>query len=651
MKDIIQFGLAVIFLSVPARAFAGESDEAEFFNLERASLEESLNIKTSVASMSRMKLRETPGLVTVISREEIQASGARDLIDVLRMVPEFEFGVDVQGNLGIGVRGNWANEGKALLMWDGQVYNEPLYSTLQFARFPVDQIEQIEIIKGPGSVIYGGYAELAVIDIKTRSPAGLNGSEAYAAYGQGRARERDYTGYSFGKVLDGGTEVSAKAFWGEGQRSDRRYSDLSGGSYGMNGNSDLHAKTLNISAEKDGASARLILDGYYMRDRDQFTEILSTGPSKVAFPSVFAEAKYSWQPDESLRVEPKFNFNRTRAWLEEDDYFRYDKTTERVTAALTAFYHPGQYADLLAGSEYFHDAVNVGAATAPESQYPGGKDGVQYDNYAFFGQGSFPLGFANLTAGARYDKHSQYGASIVPRLAATRLAGDFNFKAIYSQAFHAPSIENMRLNPGIKPEKADSGEFEAGYKASETVFISANLFDTVIKDPIIYTYIGSSETYKNYHRTGTAGFGLGFKFKNGASSAALAYQYYLADINRANVYGVPGHAGYMLGFPRHKITLSSSLPAGAGFSVNPSAIYVSRRYGYIDAAAPKTFGELVIANLNLQLKDRPLKRLTLDLGVRDIFNSGYSYIQPYDGGHAPLPAQSREIFFKAGYEF
>ncbi|MBI5743888.1 MAG: Plug domain-containing protein, partial [Elusimicrobia bacterium] len=132
-----------------------------------------------------MGLRETPGLVTVITREEIQAQGARDLIDVLKLVPEFDFGMDVQGNLGLGVRGNWANEGKVLLLWDGQVYNETLYSTIQFDRFPVDQIEEIEIIKGPGSVLYGGFAELAVINVKTQSAKTLNGSSAFAAYGQG----------------------------------------------------------------------------------------------------------------------------------------------------------------------------------------------------------------------------------------------------------------------------------------------------------------------------------------------------------------------------------------------------------------------------------------------------------------------------------
>jgi len=86
-------------------------------------------------------------------------------------------------------------------------------------------------------------------------------------------------------------------------------------------------------------------------------------------------------------------------------------------------------------------------------------------------------------------------------------------------------------------------------------------------------------------------------------------------------------------------------------SVNPSAVYISRRFGYAYPGNIRTFNDLVITNLNLQLKDRPLKNLTLNLGARDLFNSNYGYTQPYTSNHAPLPAPSREIFFKASYEF
>jgi len=165
------------------------------------------------------------------------------------------------------------------------------------------------------------------------------------------------------------------------------------------------------------------------------------------------------------------------------------------------------------------------------------------------------------------------------------------------------------------------------------------------------TVVNNAETYRNYVRTGTAGFGLGLKYKAGAARADLGYLFQNTTCNMVDVYAVPGHGSAMLGFPRHKLTLSSSLPLGTGLSLNPSAAYVSKRYGYGAGGALKAFGERTVANLALQLRDRPLDRLTLSLGVRDLFNSNYSYIQPYTGGHAPLPAPARELFLKAVYDF
>lgn len=642
--------LCLIFSA--ASAVAGPpalSEEDAFFNLERASLEETLNIKTSVATRSAMSLRETPGLVTVITREEIQASGARDLLDVLRAVPEFEFGVDVQGNLGLGVRGVWGNEGKVLLLWDGQTYNEILYSTLQFDRFPVDQVEEVEIIRGPGSAIYGGFAELAVINIKTRSARSLSGSAAYAAWGQG-AGARSYAGYSFGKTA-GETSFSGKAHWGEAQRGAGRYTDFSGSSFGMNGRSDQRPRSLNLKASANNTSARLILDAYSMRQRDHYTSALSSGSTEVSFQTLFAELKQAVYLPGLWRLEGKANYMTSRPWLEKDEHFPYDKRADRLTLALTAFYRHSAEAEFLAGGEYFHDAVEVGNFTGAAAAYPDGRDSADYDNHAFFGQGTADLGPAKVTAGARYDRNSQYGASLVPRLALTRLAGDFNFKALYSQAFRAPSVENIRLNPGINPEKSTSREFEAGYKVSDTVFASANIFYTEIEHPVVYTVVNGAETYRNYEHTGTHGGGFTLKYKSGARRADLGYLFQETTCNKVDLYGVAGRGSYLLAFPRHKVTLTASLPLREGLSLNPAAVYVSKRYGYGGDGSLKVFGERVTTDLNMQLKDRPVGRLTLSLGVKDLFNSGYNYLQPYDGGHAPLPGPSRELFLKAAYEF
>ncbi|HEX7413290.1 MAG TPA: TonB-dependent receptor plug domain-containing protein, partial [Bacteroidia bacterium] len=139
-------------------------------------LEKLINSLISVASKKPLNVRESPSIVTLVTADEIKNSGARDLVDVLRLVPGIDFGMDVEGVVGIGMRGNWAHEGKVLLLLDGQEMNEILYATTQFGNhFPIDQIKKIEIIRGPGSAIYGGYAEYGVINIVTKQGGDING--------------------------------------------------------------------------------------------------------------------------------------------------------------------------------------------------------------------------------------------------------------------------------------------------------------------------------------------------------------------------------------------------------------------------------------------------------------------------------------------
>lgn len=652
---MFRYLLCLYILAAPVPALAGPpvTDESEFFSLERATLEDILNIKTSVASLTELGLRETPGLVTVMTMEDIQLSGARDLVDLLRLVPDFEFTVDVQGNLGLGVKGNSGNEGKVLLLWDGQPYNELMYSTIQYDRFPVDQIEKIEIIRGPGSVIYGGTGELAVINIVTRTARSLDGGRAYAGYGQMRsARGRQFAGYQFGKVY-GGTKFSALAHVSAAQRSDRRYRDFAGDSYGMNGDSDLDSKNLNLSLETGGLALRFIADEYSQFERDHFTSLLSTGATRIKFPVYSLEAKYSFKAAENLKLVPRLAYQYSRPWKELDEHFPYDKTAKRYTGGLTAFYEPAGKLSLLGGAEFTHDGVAVGAATGAGSSYPGTRTGARYDNLAFFAQAAADLRIFNLTAGGRLDRHSHSGASFVPRLAATKLVNDFHFKAIYSGAYRAPSIENIRLTPSIKPERTTTTEIEAGYKASESLFLSANAFDIMIKHPIIFFYdpVADTENYVNYPKAGTRGYGFNLKFKNKGDYLELGYSAYSARKSRVDVYKTPSDPSSALAFPRHKAVLNSRYQLGRGLTASPSVIYLSKRYGYYAPGATRAYAAITQANFYLSMKDCLAKDLTLGLGVFDLFGSNYSYIQAYNSEHAPLPAASREIFLKAVYEF
>ncbi|MCC7231496.1 MAG: TonB-dependent receptor plug domain-containing protein, partial [Bacteroidia bacterium] len=96
--------LILCIASLTCRSFrsAGENgtakDSTDFYNM---SLEQLMNVEVSIASRASQTPRESPGIVTVITREEILHSGASDLMELLSRVPGFDFGVDVQGVVGV----------------------------------------------------------------------------------------------------------------------------------------------------------------------------------------------------------------------------------------------------------------------------------------------------------------------------------------------------------------------------------------------------------------------------------------------------------------------------------------------------------------------------------------------------------------------
>ena len=230
---------------------------------------------------------------------------------------------------------------------------------------------------------------------------------------------------------------------------------------------------------------------------------------------------------------------------------------------------------------------------------------------------------------------------------------DLHFKAIYSGGFRAPTAENIRLTPGIDPEHMRAMEFETGYKFGENLFVSANVFDITIEDTILYHYdpVTDTENYINSGRTGTRGYGFDLKFHQNGNSLELGYSAYSAAKNRVSHVQVSPGSSALLATPRHKAVLNARYHLSRRLVASPSLIYLSRRYGYDAAGEIKAYRELLLANVYFRLQDCFTRGLALGLGVHDILGANYSYIQSYDGGHAPVPYASREFFLKAEYAF
>jgi outer membrane receptor protein involved in Fe transport len=151
-------------------------------DLAEASLEQLANIKVYTASKHLQSAGDAPSSVTVITADEIQQNGYRNLADVLRTVRGFFVTYD-RNYSSIGVRG-FARPGdfntRVLLLVDGHRLNDNVYDEAMIGtEFPldIDLIQRIEIIRGPVSSLYGSNAFFAVINIITRRGQDLKGLE------------------------------------------------------------------------------------------------------------------------------------------------------------------------------------------------------------------------------------------------------------------------------------------------------------------------------------------------------------------------------------------------------------------------------------------------------------------------------------------
>jgi len=135
---------------------------------------------------------EAPAAVTVIDRQMIEASGVRNLSEVLRLVPGFQVEFENGHRHVVGYHGLADEFSRRLqVLIDGRSVYLPSFGGVSWSDLPVslDDIERIEVIRGPNAVTYGANSFLAVINITTRHSAADRGSFVRATIGSNDIRD------------------------------------------------------------------------------------------------------------------------------------------------------------------------------------------------------------------------------------------------------------------------------------------------------------------------------------------------------------------------------------------------------------------------------------------------------------------------------
>jgi len=182
---------------------AGRKDVTEM------SLEELMNIPVYAASKRAQTVSEAPSFVTIVTREEIKRYGYRTLSDVIRSVPGFyvssDRNYDYTGTRGFSRPGDYNT--RILTLLNGLRLNDNVYDANYTDRvFPVsiEQIERVEIIRGPASSLYGTSALFAVINVITIDPAKSKGGQVSAEAGSFGSTKGNIS-YSY--LFDGGAAM------------------------------------------------------------------------------------------------------------------------------------------------------------------------------------------------------------------------------------------------------------------------------------------------------------------------------------------------------------------------------------------------------------------------------------------------------------
>ncbi|MCP3164343.1 TonB-dependent receptor plug domain-containing protein [Myxococcus qinghaiensis] len=142
----------------------------------RSELEEDMALYSAedtlaLATRHEEKVRKVPAIAASFGREQISALGARTVADVLDVVPGLTVSRDVQGFHRTAVRGI-RNDAEVLFLLNGHRLNN-FFDGKALMNLPVENLERIEVIRGPGSALYGAGAFLGVVNIVTDTSDGV----------------------------------------------------------------------------------------------------------------------------------------------------------------------------------------------------------------------------------------------------------------------------------------------------------------------------------------------------------------------------------------------------------------------------------------------------------------------------------------------
>lgn len=483
-------------------------------DIQDLSLDSLLNMQISTAAKYKQTISEAPASVTIITSEDIEQYGYLTLAEILMSVRGFYVSNDRNYSY-IGVRGfgrptDYNN--RMLLLLNGHTLNDRLYGSASIGTslgLDLDTIERIEIVRGPGSALYGSSAMFSVVNIITKKGVTLDGARFSAAAGSyGRIQGK----VAFGKEFSNGMDMLISGHWGDIKGQDLYYKEYDDPStnngiaedldwdkfYGFVTTIDYEGFTLQgrVSSRKKGIPTGAWDMVFNNDDADTLDEYqlveLKYDNSISADKNITLRGYYSryfYTGTYPSINEYYFGDKSDDSWLGSEIRFRWDlRSDNRLIIGLEYQNH------LRANYKYWYDDEIFFDGDFPHSIL----SFYLHDEYQVMEE-------LALTLGVRGDRYSTIGSSINPRAAIV-----FNpiksgaLKILYGEAFRAPSVyeaeyaeeDYWEANPDLEPEKIRTMEVLWEQQLSDELsgFVSLynyemkNLIDTVELPSELFQY-------------------------------------------------------------------------------------------------------------------------------------------------------------------
>ncbi len=501
-----------------------------------------------IATGRKQTVSEAPAVASIISAKSIRQMGARDIDEVLESIPGLHVSYSAGGyNPIYQIRGITSDVNPQVLMLINGIPITNVFAgdrSQAWGGMPVENISRIEVIRGPGSAIYGADAYAGTINIITKNATEIDGLELGASAGSFN-EYRAWLQYG-GEFAGWQTAFSAQLADTNGQK-EKINADAQTFYDGLFINPRVSLAPGSVNTGKQSLDVRGDIEkgrwhiraGYQSRkDVETAAGLFSALDNKGTADADRYNADITYQNtdfSENWDIKAQYSFfnSITRSNLtllpagtlggafpdgvigEPDVYERHNRID------LSAFYTGLTNHDVRVGAGFHHQdqykieekrnfyiapgpmILPLGSLVDVSDTTPFNQEKTRKIYYAFVQDAWDFAPDWTLTAGLRYDHYSDFGSTLNPRLALVwQTSYRLTSKLLYGRSFRAPSFaEQFNINnpvalgnPNLDPEVIDTYELAFDYAASDDLKLSLNLFHYTMEDIIRFNPTTANNT-------------------------------------------------------------------------------------------------------------------------------------------------------------